>query len=343
LSGSSHGEGALGFYGRRTPLETPGPGSYDPFPVLNPPAQRTSRPRHLPDRSPGFINVAGRGPVKWRPEPFSLSRGTMEQPLVHYASASFHDWQHGQRRSSSAPRLSETPTDVTFRGLRAATYDTGDATRIIPGPSRRGSPDGDEPVLSDDVPFVKRILAIYRRPQGGYILRRCGNAEDKKAGPDAIAITPIRRRLVVGREGCDVILKRMHVSKAHATLELHSRADGASWTLTIQDTSANGTWVNSAQLVPNQPLELRVGDRISFLPADHEFYPDALMYEVALLRPGDKVGASTGLLSSTQGTQQGNFAQSRPLTSLMSRSESDPTLRARPGRPVSSDIFIERP
>jgi len=219
--------------------------------------------------------------------------------------------------------------------------------RYLYNPQNRNV-DDTHPVTSsvgrfEDLLDTCRGLKSSASSEGGYILRRCGNAEDKKAGPDAIAITPTRRRLVVGREGCDVILKRMHVSKAHATLELHSRADGASWTLTIQDTSANGTWVNSAQLVPNQPLELRVGDRISFLPADHEFYPDALMYEVALLRPGDKVGASTGLLSSTQGTQQGNFAQSRPLTSLMSRSESDPTLRARPGRPVSSDIFIERP
>eukprot|EP00929_Paragymnodinium_shiwhaense_P079002 TRINITY_DN4100_c0_g1_i2.p2 TRINITY_DN4100_c0_g1~~TRINITY_DN4100_c0_g1_i2.p2 ORF type:complete len:119 (-),score=15.42 TRINITY_DN4100_c0_g1_i2:376-732(-) len=41
----------------------------------------------------------------WRPEPMSLSRLQSEQPLVHYASATFWDFQgHRRRTSQSAPR-----------------------------------------------------------------------------------------------------------------------------------------------------------------------------------------------------------------------------------------------
>merc|ERR1719263_1644652 len=45
--------------------------------------------------------------MKWRPEPFSVSRVQSEQPLVHYASATFWDWpaqrrQFEQRQMASA-------------------------------------------------------------------------------------------------------------------------------------------------------------------------------------------------------------------------------------------------
>eukprot|EP00929_Paragymnodinium_shiwhaense_P079001 TRINITY_DN4100_c0_g1_i1.p1 TRINITY_DN4100_c0_g1~~TRINITY_DN4100_c0_g1_i1.p1 ORF type:complete len:174 (-),score=13.69 TRINITY_DN4100_c0_g1_i1:376-897(-) len=105
LNTLEHGHTITGFYGCKTNQYTPGPGAYDPFPFLNPPAQRTFRPSYLPDRQPGFINVAGRKPGPWRPEPMSLSRLQSEQPLVHYASATFWDFQgHRRRTSQSAPR-----------------------------------------------------------------------------------------------------------------------------------------------------------------------------------------------------------------------------------------------
>ncbi|CAE8713227.1 unnamed protein product, partial [Polarella glacialis] len=67
---------------------------------------------------------------------------------------------------------------------------------------------------------------------------------------------------------------------AHAALELRSTHSGQGWSLFIEDTSANGTWVNGTRLIPGSAKELRPKDRISFLPAAHAFYPDALMYEV---------------------------------------------------------------
>merc|ERR1719337_850655 len=118
-----HGHAAgNGMYGSRTCLETPGPGAYDPYPFLNPPAQRMRRTRSLPDRSPGFVNVVDRGILKWRPEPFSVSRIQSEQPLVHYASATFWDWpaqrrQFEQRQMASAngrlPTSSATDAEYT--------------------------------------------------------------------------------------------------------------------------------------------------------------------------------------------------------------------------------------
>mmetsp|Transcript_70647 Transcript_70647/g.169298 ORF Transcript_70647/g.169298 Transcript_70647/m.169298 type:complete len:160 (-) Transcript_70647:108-587(-) len=96
------GYSANGLYGSKTLLETPGPGSYDARPFINPPAMGCSRGRYHPDRSPGFVHVVERGPVVWRPEPFSLSRSQAEQPLVHYAASTFWDfhshWPKQERR-----------------------------------------------------------------------------------------------------------------------------------------------------------------------------------------------------------------------------------------------------
>merc|ERR1712054_685986 len=66
--------------------------------------QRMKRTKSLPDRAPGFINVVDRGIMKWRPEPFSVGRVQSEQPLVHYASATFWDWP-AQRRQFEERRM----------------------------------------------------------------------------------------------------------------------------------------------------------------------------------------------------------------------------------------------
>jgi len=129
--------------------------------------------------------------------------------------------------------------------------------------------------------LLERLRA---RPEheSGFILRRAGVPGEKKAGPSIIHITFEKNRLVIGREEtCDIMLRRAHVSKAHATVALQSRVGGPGYVLTIQDTSANGTWVNTKRLRSNVVTELSIGDRISFLPEQHEFYKDALIYEVA--------------------------------------------------------------
>lgn len=102
LSGEQLGSNHLGLYGNKTCLETPGPASYDAFPLHNPPALSMHRPNRFPDRTPGYINVVDRGHTKWRPEPFSLSRLQSEQPLVHYASATFFSWPEQRRRNAFA-------------------------------------------------------------------------------------------------------------------------------------------------------------------------------------------------------------------------------------------------
>mmetsp|Transcript_6593 Transcript_6593/g.16176 ORF Transcript_6593/g.16176 Transcript_6593/m.16176 type:complete len:158 (-) Transcript_6593:131-604(-) len=99
------GYSANGLYGSKTLLETPGPGAYDARPLLHPPSMGARRSRYHPDRSPGFVHVVDRGPVMWRPEPFSLSRSQAEQPLVHYAASSFWDfhshWPKQDRRQGN--------------------------------------------------------------------------------------------------------------------------------------------------------------------------------------------------------------------------------------------------
>merc|ERR1719272_1301680 len=91
-------------------------------------------------------------------------------------------------------------------------------------------------------------------------------------------------------ESCDVMLRRAHVSKQHATVALQAVAARNGHVLTIQDTSANGTWVNGKRLRPKVVTPLQLGDRISFLPENHEFYQDSLLYEVADGKGADAVG-----------------------------------------------------
>jgi len=113
-----------------------------------------------------------------------------------------------------------------------------------------------------------------------FTLRRIGAAE-KKAGPASIRITSEKHRLTFGREeDCTVMLRRPHVSKKHAIIALQPRLGSSGLVLTIQDTSANGTWVNGKRLRSQSVTDLQVGDRISFLPEQHDYYKDALMYEV---------------------------------------------------------------
>lgn len=117
--------------------------------------------------------------------------------------------------------------------------------------------------------------------EAGFSLRRVGTPAEKKAGPAVMHITAARPRLVIGREEtCEVMLRRAHISKAHATVELQTKA-GHGQVLTVTDTSANGTWMNGKRLRQNTITELQAGDRISFLPEQHDFYKDALLYEVA--------------------------------------------------------------
>uniref|UniRef100_A0A7S4PU32 Uncharacterized protein n=1 Tax=Alexandrium monilatum TaxID=311494 RepID=A0A7S4PU32_9DINO len=106
LSAAQRGQTTLGWYDGRTWTETVGPGTYDPHAFLNPAVQRMTRARYVPDRAPGYVSAADGASQKWRPEPFSLSRSQSEQPLVHYASSTFWDWQAAQKRNSSSSRAS---------------------------------------------------------------------------------------------------------------------------------------------------------------------------------------------------------------------------------------------
>ncbi|CAJ1359993.1 unnamed protein product [Effrenium voratum] len=115
LSKRDLGHNDLGLAGNRTCLQTPAPGAYDPYPFLNPTVHRTTAGRCFPDRAPGFRNVVDRMPAPWRPEPMSLSRLQSEQPLVHYASATFWAWPEQRRRSAAALRHERQMSNFTMR------------------------------------------------------------------------------------------------------------------------------------------------------------------------------------------------------------------------------------
>jgi diguanylate cyclase (GGDEF)-like protein len=74
-----------------------------------------------------------------------------------------------------------------------------------------------------------------------------------------VVLDPARDLVTIGRgEACDVVLASSSVSRRHARLELRA---GEWW---IRDlSSANGTWVDGVQLVPDEPRRgraLRFGD-----------------------------------------------------------------------------------
>eukprot|EP00434_Breviolum_minutum_P028571 symbB.v1.2.025277.t1/scaffold2445.1/size151041/5 len=59
-------------------------------------------------------------PAPWRPEPMSLSRLQSEQPLVHYASATFWAWPEQRRRTAAAIRHERELNDLTEQGRRGS-------------------------------------------------------------------------------------------------------------------------------------------------------------------------------------------------------------------------------
>lgn len=144
------------------------------------------------------------------------------------------------------------------------------------------------PAAEDDTYPVRCLLGHYqdlrlyaegqKALEGrGFVLRRRGAPET--GVPQVIEVN--QRRLTLGREEefANVVIQKPHISKAHAVLEL------VAGTLSIQDTSVNGTWVNEHRLANGIRVELHPFDKVSFLPAAHPAYKEALVYEV---RPAEE-------------------------------------------------------
>eukprot|EP00929_Paragymnodinium_shiwhaense_P017865 TRINITY_DN12768_c0_g2_i1.p1 TRINITY_DN12768_c0_g2~~TRINITY_DN12768_c0_g2_i1.p1 ORF type:complete len:597 (-),score=106.82 TRINITY_DN12768_c0_g2_i1:124-1914(-) len=162
----------------------------------------------------------------------------------------------------------------------------------------------------------------------GFTLRRIGSVEDATAGPAFIHVTPLKRDVVVGREACDVLLQRPHISKVHATLKLRPRSQAAQttlpWMLWLQESSANGTWVNGKRVATGVFQELRRGDKVSFLPSNTAAYPDALLYEVqegvdpnvvtvSTTQPAGVSGSHSGALVQNSASARRKVGNKRPL------------------------------
>ncbi|CAE7263985.1 unnamed protein product [Symbiodinium natans] len=116
-----------------------------------------------------------------------------------------------------------------------------------------------EPVQDDEAAFVLR--------------RMDGESElewQHPAPPEVLLVTTNMPAVVCGRDG-PVALRLAHVSKAHAVLRLFRDASSvpATWKLTVQDTSSNGTWVNGVKLQPKAQQELKLHDQVCFVPPAH--------------------------------------------------------------------------
>jgi hypothetical protein len=83
--------------------------------------------------------------------------------------------------------------------------------------------------------------------------------------PQVIAIRSCDTLLTIGRAvSSDIMLKVRHISKTHAQLAVQET--GNDWTLTVQDISANGTWLNDQRLIAQRSVDVEPGDVIAFLP-----------------------------------------------------------------------------
>ncbi|KAM7383482.1 hypothetical protein PAMP_003128 [Pampus punctatissimus] len=79
------------------------------------------------------------------------------------------------------------------------------------------------------------------------------------------------KEYVVGRKNCDILLPcDQSISRAHAHLTATDQ------TLTVKDTSKYGTFLNSQRLAENTPVNLKIGDSITFGVFHSKFSVDHL-------------------------------------------------------------------
>lgn len=158
--GLNRGEGDLGFYGRRTASDTPGPGHYEPNPYLSDPVKRTFAPSYVPERN-----------RQENAEPFSLSRSKGQQILVDYAAADFWDLHKGQdappydefrvKRSESLPSSAfcrargpaQARSVMGWRGERHVDF------RMMQAPDYKFSPLSDH-AMEDKEAEVRSVHAL---------------------------------------------------------------------------------------------------------------------------------------------------------------------------------------
>lgn len=130
------------FFGSRTCTETPGPGTYEPFPFVNNPTKRSVLPSYLPETE----NTRHQNT-----EPFSLSRPKSQQLLIDYAYTDFFDLQKdpdlhkvpGTKRGKSLPKLTYVRSNGEPQRGRSTMGWRGERTvefRMMQSPDFRFSP-----------------------------------------------------------------------------------------------------------------------------------------------------------------------------------------------------------
>eukprot|EP00928_Gymnodinium_smaydae_P029079 TRINITY_DN22003_c0_g1_i1.p1 TRINITY_DN22003_c0_g1~~TRINITY_DN22003_c0_g1_i1.p1 ORF type:complete len:658 (+),score=47.63 TRINITY_DN22003_c0_g1_i1:140-1975(+) len=149
---------------------------------------------------------------------------------------------------------------------------------------------GDSAVLRERLLRTRKPVVEVARFQpdniarNNFVLNRCGRGIPDGAlcsPPEQVVVGGSRRKLAVGREDtCDVPIRHPHISKTHATLVMQE-IDASQWMLMLRDSSSNGTWVNGRRLQPAQGfIQLRPGDRVSFLQPIVALDMDPMTYEV---------------------------------------------------------------
>jgi len=139
-------------------------------------------------------------------------------------------------------------------------------SNILGGMALDTVPDSCDPTpirIGFDPPDVEPHFAPEAFPWCRFVRRETG-AYPVCPGPPSVCFGSLSRVVRIGRTSAsDVCIPHHLMSKAHATLTFEVRQESVH--VLLQDTSANGTWVNSQKLKKGQLVDLRPQDRISFV------------------------------------------------------------------------------
>lgn len=180
-----------------------------------------------------------------------------------------------------------------------------------------------------------------KEPQ--YILERCGKTLPEgslnTAPPDEIPLDSVWVHFTIGREvDSDIVIRHPHVSKSHATLTLLETRPGA-WSVHVQDLSLNGTWVNGHKLPSNTPVQLHLGDKVSFAVPGPSLEEDPLTWELKV--PKGKARPTAPPARRQEPATPGLVAKSGPSKPSRWLSDYDENLPA--GALVNGDEFLAQP
>lgn len=182
-------------------------------------------------------------------------------------------------------------TGSSARSHNAAAQKFGDCRAILPqcGQSEalEARVTSGQEAISEQISHRPTAIAEANvaKPELMFSFRRCGDRLEGflAAPPEVFGLSQMRPTAVLGRtDDCDVPIFHPFVSKQHARLHIEyvQSGDGGSWELFVQDCSSNGTWLNGVQLINLKRIQLKLGDRLSFLPPGEDLSHDPFTWMV---------------------------------------------------------------